>query len=147
MYLREVKAMFIILTKIFRKDAVLFLLIAGLVASCQPTTELLKSFQKRDAPLNRVDAMHDAAEDGDVTALVALLDGGVDPNAFDQGHTPLHHAAENGHAEVIDALLDAGADPNVRDKASGKTAFDLIDTENEAYGTSAWVRLSDARFN
>lgn len=60
---------------------------------------------------------------GDVTATLALLDGGEDPNPFDEGGlTPLMHAAQAGDEALVLALLDGGADPGITD-ALGESAL------------------------
>jgi hypothetical protein len=47
-----------------------------------------------------------------------------DPNAKNDGRTPLHEAAWDGDLERIRALLAAGADPAVTDDVHGGTAVD-----------------------
>ena len=76
---------------------------------------------------NRVSAtvslMH-AASEGDVQTMKALLAGGVDVNAANQGgQTALMLAALMGHSEIVTLLLAAGADPDSRDRL-GLTALD-----------------------
>ncbi len=58
-------------------------------------------------------ALHDAAEDGDVELVRALLAGGATVDAPTRlgAYTPLHLAAAAGEGEVVRALLDGGADP------------------------------------
>ena len=57
-----------------------------------------------------------AARRGDVAAVKAFLDKGVDVNAKTQyGATALAYAADKGHTELVKLLLERGADPNVRD--------------------------------
>lgn len=56
------------------------------------------------------------ARRGDVAAVKAFLDKGVDVNAKTQyGATALAYACDKGHTEVVRLLLERGADPNVRD--------------------------------
>jgi ankyrin repeat protein len=63
-------------------------------------------------------ALHYAALKGDVAGLTALLDEGVDPNAFDDAaFTPLHHAAEKEHLQAVTVLLQRGADVNAHDES------------------------------
>lgn len=53
--------------------------------------------------------LQDAAWDGDVLEVQALLAAGADARA---GHScALMHAAHRGHSFVVELLLDAGADP------------------------------------
>ena len=59
--------------------------------------------------------LRNAAERGDVAAIDALVDAGVDPNASNYaGNTALHYAAWRGRAGAIAALLAAGAAPHAR---------------------------------
>ena len=76
-------------------------------------------------PANR-SALHDAAEQGDVSLLNRLLHDGVAVDLRTSGDgrslTPLHLAAANGRAEVVQVLLDAGADPSLWDGHQGYNA-------------------------
>jgi ankyrin repeat protein len=55
----------------------------------------------------------DAARNGDLTAVRALLGGGADPNATaPDGSTALHWAVHRDHLEMVNVLLDAGARPD-----------------------------------
>lgn len=54
----------------------------------------------------------EAAREGDLKSLEALLDGGTDVDAEDeQGWTALSWAAGQGHADLVRLLLERGADP------------------------------------
>jgi len=65
----------------------------------------------------------DAAADGDVGRVNALLGSGTHASSRDEeGATALMRAAQNGHPDVVAALLAAGADPNSRNN-SGATAL------------------------
>lgn len=61
-------------------------------------------------------ALHAASRDGDVTAVLRLLQsGGVDPDGVDGTstvNTPLLVAARHGHTAVVEALLAHGARVN-----------------------------------
>ena len=71
------------------------------------------------------DPIHDAAKDGDLAAVQAQLDAGVDVNAKDWlGGTALLEAAIKGHKEVVELLIAKGADVNAKDKY-GKTPLYL----------------------
>jgi hypothetical protein len=62
-----------------------------------------------------------AARKGDVAAVKALLDKGVDVNAkTNYGATALSYACDKGHVEVVKLLIERGADPNVKDTFYGE---------------------------
>jgi ankyrin repeat protein len=62
------------------------------------------------------EAFFAAARKGDVAAVKAFLDKGVDVNAKTQyGATALAYACDKGHTELVKLLLERGANPNVRD--------------------------------
>ena len=54
----------------------------------------------------------DAARDGDLGAVEALIAAGADPNAREDGYPALQIAVRDGTVEVVEALLGAGADVN-----------------------------------
>ena len=60
--------------------------------------------------------LHDAAFDGDVSEVEALLAKGADVNAKDYGWTPLHEAARYGHVAVVKVLLSKGAEVNAKNQ-------------------------------
>lgn len=62
--------------------------------------------------------LHDAAAEGDLKKVKALLEQGYDVNAFDWTlhWTPLHHAVQEGHIKVAEYLLSVGADVNAYDE-------------------------------
>ena len=79
----------------------------------------------------------EAARNGHVSAVRALLDAGANPAAkTDAGSTPLHLAARGGHLATAEALLDGGAQINAAD-TSGRTPLD----EAEANGHSGLSRF------
>ena len=59
----------------------------------------------------------------DVSTLIALLDGGADPNLLDGPipYHPLDYAAMHGRADVADLLIAFGADMNAKDNLYGGT--------------------------
>jgi hypothetical protein len=66
-----------------------------------------------------LDALHQAAQDGDVPRVSALVTAGYDPNRFDElGKTPLHYAAAREHIDVASFLLAHGAAVNAHDEAT-----------------------------
>jgi len=59
----------------------------------------------------------DAARDGDLDSVLALIASGADANlAQPDGTTPLLWAAYQSDAEMVTALIAAGADPNARNR-------------------------------
>lgn len=59
------------------------------------------------------EALHAAAQDGDLERVRDLLTRGYDVNAFDDlGKTPLHYAAGADRFEVARYLLERGANVN-----------------------------------
>ncbi len=61
-------------------------------------------------------ALLQAAADGDLAAVRALIGAGVDLETRDAaGRTALMRAAHGGHTAVVQALWAAGADTEVRD--------------------------------
>lgn len=60
----------------------------------------------------------EAAETGDIAAVLKLLDSGVDPNAaFEEfGTTPLINACREGHLKVVRLLVERGADVHQRSR-------------------------------
>lgn len=62
-----------------------------------------------------------AARKGDVAAVKAFLDKGVDVNAKTRyGAAALSYACDKGHIEVVKLLIERGADVNVRDTFYGE---------------------------
>jgi len=75
--------------------------------------------QLREAFLTRLGlsgrSMHEAAEEGDLDAVVAYLSTGASPDACDShGFVPLHYAADGKHSAVLRRLLKAGANADAR---------------------------------
>ena len=63
------------------------------------------------------DPIHDAARNGDLAAVQAELDKGVDVDEGDDSWpemTPLHYAVGEGHTEVVELLIANGADVNAK---------------------------------
>jgi hypothetical protein len=71
-------------------------------------------------------ALHHAVRQGNLDAVVALLDGGADinqPSAGD-GTTPLLHAAINGQFDVAMKLVERGANVNLLSTAGTSPLYD-----------------------
>lgn len=60
----------------------------------------------------RAAPIHDAAKNGDVTAITTALDAGADINGSDGTATPLYFAIRSGHTEAAKLLIELGADVN-----------------------------------
>jgi uncharacterized protein len=86
-----------------------------------------------------VDALYEAAGDGDAAKVTALLDGGTNVNGRTKsGSYALNNAAVENEVEVMRILLLRGADPNVQN-SQGDTP--LICATKYAGGKAATVRL------
>ena len=69
-----------------------------------------------------------ATASGDVEAVTALLDQGVDINAefgWRRGVTPLYVAADRAKVALVKLLLERGADPSVQDLEWGMTPLEV----------------------
>ena len=83
-------------------------------------------------PYGRI-PLHYAAVDGDIEALVALLDSGSSINAQDDnGWTALHFATQGCHSKIVEELLSRGA------------ASDLVNSHGNS---PLWVGIMNARGN
>ena len=84
-----------------------------------------------------VQPLHSAVASGVTESVVALLDGGADVNATQQGGwTPLQAAAMHNKLDMVRSLLAAGAEV-AQQADDGKTAIGLA----EAGGHDEMVRL------
>ena len=67
--------------------------------------------------MNNLDSLHDAARDGELAKVQALLKDNPDlvfsKDAF--GWTPLHYAVVSGQKDVAELLLAHGAEVNAED--------------------------------
>ena len=89
--------------------------------------------------------MRNAAESGDLEAIVALIEAGADPNAKNQaGNTALHAAAYRGVVGAIVALLASGADRDARN-VYGVTALATAMREGRDDAADALRDASDSR--
>jgi ankyrin repeat protein len=91
------------------------------------------------AAADDAETLYEAAGDGDVAKVSALLDGGADVNARTRsGSYALNNAAVENETDVIRILLDRGADPNVQN-SQGDTP--LICATKYAGGKAATVKM------
>ncbi len=75
--------------------------------------------------------LFEAVQFQDLVQIKALIAGGANANAVENGRPILGWAAQNGNVAVVDALLAAGADPNRSDIAVGHTPLmRAIDTQH-----------------
>lgn len=68
------------------------------------------------APTSQAAAIHEAAKEGNVAAISAALDAGVDINASDGIATPLYFAIDRAHLEAAKFLIARGANVNLAAK-------------------------------
>ncbi len=68
------------------------------------------------APRSQAAALHEAAKNGDVAAITAALDAGIDVNASDGIATPLYFAIDRAHPDAAKLLIARGADVNLAAK-------------------------------
>ena len=74
-------------------------------------------------PASSPDALHRAAQAGDMNVFQAVLASGADIDGRDgRGWTALMHAVNKGYLLLIEPLLEAGADPDIR-APDGATAL------------------------
>jgi ankyrin repeat protein len=86
-----------------------------------------------------VDALYQAAGDGDASLVSRLLDSGIDVNARTSNSSyALNNAAVENHVEVVRLLLARGADPNVQ---NGQGDTPLICATKYAGGHAATVKV------
>ncbi|KAK4678539.1 hypothetical protein QC764_308560 [Podospora pseudoanserina] len=78
-----------------------------------------------------------AAQEGRLSIVKLLIQGGADPDKVDgRGYRPLYRALENGHEAIVRLLIDSGADIKAQDN-SGSTAL-ILASQN---GHEAIARL------
>lgn len=66
----------------------------------------------------------DAVKNNDITAVVVLLDKGMNPNIIEAGNSPLMLASRSGETKMANILVAFGADVNLRND-DGLTALML----------------------
>ena len=103
---------------------------AAIAGQAKTVSILLKSGAKADSLDNtgRTPLLSFASGDvSDIKTLVALLEGGANPNRFDGpiAFRPLDYAAMNGRADVAEILIAFGADINAKDNFYGETPLQL----------------------
>lgn len=77
--------------------------------------------------------LHYAALDGDMDALVRLLEAGSSVDAQDDdGWTALHFAGQDGHSRIVQELLKRGANSNlVNSHGNGPLWVALMNAKGE----------------
>ena len=77
------------------------------------------------------DSIWEAAIKGDVDAIEAFIDDGVDLDELSEsGSAPLHYAVARSRVDVVALLLDADADPDLEDSRQ-RTPLDLAIASNK----------------
>ena len=91
------------------------------IAQTEDGTTIAGSAQTPASPETNVpapvspDALHNAAQVGDIKVLKAAIAAGVDVNASDsRGWTALMHAVNKKHVPIVESLIEAGVDLNIR---------------------------------
>ena len=93
---------------------------------------------------DRETALMEAADRGNLNAVLNLIIAGADVNARDEdGETALMIAADDGHAAIVQALIAAGADINARDE-EGESALDKAIDERR-HAAAEVLRAAGAR--
>lgn len=78
----------------------------------------------RPANAREVAEMWKAARDGNLEAIKAAVEAGVDVDSpTDYGATALFFACDRGHEDIVKFVLENGADPNARDTFYNATAM------------------------
>jgi len=84
--------------------------------------------------------IHNAAQNGNLNRVKALLNQGVPVNSRNEaGWTPLHDAAYRGHLSVVQELLRRGAHVNPR-SISGYTPLHVAALEKHPHVVHALIR-------
>lgn len=105
-------------------------------ASARCNVDMLKLFVSHGFDLNARDRfgwglLHNAASDGDLDGVIALLNCGADADARDYlGRTPMYVAAGRKRRRVVTMLLKYGADINVTDKRNKTPLESVLDEFN-----------------
>jgi len=88
------------------------------------TSVFVKGFLINSEAGNGAEAIHAAAEEGHADTVLALIQGGANPNTLTMAVTPLHLAAQYNRPDVAKILIqDAACDVNTRSYTDGATAL------------------------
>ncbi|HET6893726.1 MAG TPA: ankyrin repeat domain-containing protein [Pyrinomonadaceae bacterium] len=121
-------------------------LILALLVMLAPLVALAQNAQNAQQDLN--EQFWEAVRKGDVAAVTAFLDKGVDVNVkFRYGQTALFKAAERGHTDVVKLLLARGADVTVKDTFYGATAMTWALSNNHIGAVSALLQKDSSSVN
>lgn len=103
----------------------------------------LKAHMERSGEDRAIEPMIQAASHGNVPAVRALLESGVDVNEtlyslnFYSYPTALHLAAIYGHVATVQILIEKGADPNIKEKSSfgdtGRTPLSIAAEQGNSW--------------
>lgn len=104
--------------------------------------------QEEEPHVDKVTALHVAAQGGFLEMVGVLLQAGADVSHLDDaGRSPLVMAVQGNHGEVASALVAAGSDPNTPyvddDGETRNLLFDSIVVENEDFALLLIERGAD----
>jgi ankyrin repeat protein len=97
----------------------------------------IKALIKAGASIEESEALHYAAELGDIDILTLLLNSGgsIESEAI-SGETPLCYAAEFQRHDVMEFLIQRGANPNAQARGTKTTPLHHAASTNDATGVA-----------
>ena len=101
----------------------------GLLAFDAPRAKTRELAATNSADSTIVISLHEAAERGDLVAIVHYFRTGTDINAKDgeDGETPLHRAITRGQTKAAEMLISIGCDLNIGRTKDGDTPLDMAE--------------------